>query len=262
MKIRHVLVAASAALWASLSIAAEIFPKPLHITRVIEDPIARSRTTVDEYLVGDVMISTTGARTAIFDYQSSRITIIDRTAGTYSISTFEEFAASRPMLPASAAAKRQTKDSWTIETKATEQRAGRESDVREAKEKNSQSPRTVRVTTDRAISLNTEGFEVLTGSRYPLSGDELTEVVREVARRDATATSKAASSFSLPLMTVVTYRDGSEEIKLVNEVTRVVEEAPNALLTEIPRGARKVDSPFVSIDRKLKEIDTLPGSKQ
>lgn len=261
MHVRRALVAATAALWIPLSFAAEIFPRPLHITRVIEDPLANSRTTIDEYLVGNVMISIAGARTAIFDYATSRITIIDRAAGTYSISSFEEFAASRPA-PAAQSSKRRAADQWAIAEKGTEIRAGRRSAVREAREAAGGASRTIRVAADPAIELTAEGFDVVSGARYPMHGDEVTSVLRDLSAPAGAAASKRAAGFALPLQTVITYADGADELRLINEVTRVVEEAPSAKLTEIPRGARKVDSPFLSLQRQLAEIDALPERKR
>ncbi len=78
------------------AIAAEVlFPEPLHITREITDPISGSTVTVDEYCHGNRIGAVEGPRTAIVDYERGEITSIDRSRGTFSVTSFEAVASAQ-----------------------------------------------------------------------------------------------------------------------------------------------------------------------
>jgi hypothetical protein len=96
---RLVLSLAIGAIAGSLSLHAQaLFPKSLHLTRAIDDPLSGSQTIVEEFLVGNRVISSretaSEKKTVIVDYSTSQITIIERSGSdtTYSISSFDEYA--------------------------------------------------------------------------------------------------------------------------------------------------------------------------
>jgi hypothetical protein len=75
-----------------LALFAVLFPSPLHLTRVVTDPVAGSKSVIEEYCHGDRIVSIAGRRTAIAEYDRKTLTTIDFEAGTYSVVTFDELA--------------------------------------------------------------------------------------------------------------------------------------------------------------------------
>src|SRR5579872_2758433 len=118
-------VALSAWLVASSSFGA-LFPTPLHLVRCIDDPVANSSTTIDEYCYGDRIVTINGPRVAITDYAEQRLTEIDHQRGTYSVTSFAEIAKARPV---------------ALDSKTT-----------------------VRVEVDRGVALSREAVEALIGA--------------------------------------------------------------------------------------------------
>ena len=137
-------VALCAWLVASSSFAT-LFPTPLHLVRRIDDPIARTSTTTDEYCYGDRIVTINGSRVAITDYAEQRLIEIDHQRVTYSITSFADIAKSRPAVP-------------------------------EAKTN-------VEVTVDRSVSLSREAVEALVGASYPnRHADEHDRILAAAAR--------------------------------------------------------------------------------
>lgn len=253
MHIRNIVVAAVAALWASASFAAEIFPRPLHITRVIEDPIAQSKTTVDEYLVGNVMISIAGGKTAILDYGKNQLTLIDRDASTYSISTFEEIAQSLPPV-----VQRLRSEKLSVRELPGRRKAGRDADVYEVVPSDTAASfARIEVALARDIELTREALEVVIGSRYPNArGSEHEAVMR--AAGAASAARGSSETFRLPLEQVTDYAIDGETLRQRNSVVAIREELPPSELIAVPPGATRVESKFVTMRRLLEEVDRLP----
>lgn len=238
--------------------SAQVFQRPLHIQRKLSDPISKSEVVVDEYLVGNRMISVRGAKTSIFDYSRNEITLIDREHSTYSVASFEQYAASRPAPRAAAASKKA--DAWQTQSIAAQTTAGRLGDVVEAKPSGKKSEvASIKVTLDRTLDLSDEAFSALSGSRYPGNADATQQLVARVARRN-NASAKGEARFALPLSTVVTYEIGGEKLESRNEVLSVTEEEPSPQLVTIPAGAVRVAAPFVSIERELEELDHIKNA--
>lgn len=258
MKSKIVLVAATVALWISPSFAAEIFSKPLHIKRIVEDPISKSSTTIDEYASGNSVVSVIGERTAIFDYAAAKITVIDRSRGTFSVSTFEEYAAAQPQSKLSAKSKVASDGRWEVRELSPSTHAGRVTDVRAAHEKGPGASRVVTVATARDIELSADGFDALMGTRYPGTASEEADVVRLLATRTAAASGKTLAQYALPLSTSITYGEKSEDITFRNSVIHVDAERIPPHLLLIPPGATRVASPFESAERKLDDLNRLP----
>jgi len=54
--------------------AATLFPQPLHLVREITDPISRATIKVDEYCLGNRIVSANRVRSVIVDYDKQTVT--------------------------------------------------------------------------------------------------------------------------------------------------------------------------------------------
>src|SRR5262245_33193591 len=72
--------------------AEPLFPTPLHITRQVHDPITDRTFVLDEYAQGNRLVSVSGAKTSIADYEKGELTEIDRDTATYSVTRFDAIA--------------------------------------------------------------------------------------------------------------------------------------------------------------------------
>src|SRR5688500_2496689 len=69
-----------------------LFPTNLHLTRQVQDPLSGKTVTIDEYCSGNRVVSVSGDKTVIADYDKQQLIEINRKEGTYSISRFDEVA--------------------------------------------------------------------------------------------------------------------------------------------------------------------------
>src|SRR5437667_6803753 len=72
--------------------AGPLFPRPLQLTRVVDNPSGGEPTIIEEYYSGFRVVSVVGQRTVIADYEKQEILEIDRAASTYSVTSFEQLA--------------------------------------------------------------------------------------------------------------------------------------------------------------------------
>ena len=211
-------VALSAWLVASSSFGA-LFPTPLHLVRRIEDPIAQSATTLDEYCYGDRIVTINASRVAITDYAEQRLIEIDHQRLTYSITSFADIAKARPALP-------------------------------EAKT-------TIKVEVDRTVALSREAVEVLVGAAYPnrhaAEHDRILAAAAPPAAGRIAAQSQPA--YGLPSDTSITYDNG---LTTRNVIVRVDHDLPPAQQMLIDPGATRVESSLTRTPRELKQLDALP----
>ena len=242
--------------------AAPLFPEPLHLTRVVETPLGE-RTTVEEYLAGNRVVTVTADRTVILDYDKQTMTEIS--LGTYSITPFDELArAGQPaQRPASSAASLSA-DGW--EVREASRPAGRDrGDYAIARPDSASSPIVeVQVGVDPTIRLSREAVEVLLGAAYPQRESVASAVVlRAVARRGGErrvqtlgANDAAEESLALPIEQSVTYAlDERQRVVVRNRVTRVGRELVPPEAIAIPAGAKLVPSPAVETRRRLDALD-------
>jgi len=90
------IVAALAILAAPVAFSATLlFSKPLHLVRRVDDPIAKTSVTIDEYCVGNRVVTIRGSKTAIADYDAQQLTEIDHVEQTWSVTSFADIAKSR-----------------------------------------------------------------------------------------------------------------------------------------------------------------------
>jgi len=199
-----------------LVLLAVLFPAPMHLTRVVSDPISGSETVIEEYCHGNRMVSVAGRRTAIAEYDKQTVTTIDFEAGTYSVATFDELA-----------------KAW---------RTGKPA-----------APPKMRVKPDLRHPLSREAAEVLLGAGHPAPpvAPEVLASLR-APRVAANAASAPSLEYSLPVEQVI---DLGEGLELRNAVTRIgTELAPQEAMT-IPHGARRVEAKAVALRRLADELD-------
>ena len=213
--------------------AAEVlFPKPLHLTRRIEDPFSKTPLVVEEYCAGNRVITVRGERVVIADYDRQELTEIDRAAGTYSITRFDEIAKVTPA-PARRAQALVTPRALGV----SRAESGRAVERFEALAENLK----IEFGVDRAIALKRPAIEVLLGASYPYHPAPQHEAVLSVD--------------GLPLEQTMTHAFEGREIVVRNVITRVAEETAPPELASIPPGARRVESRFTATTRTAGELD-------
>jgi hypothetical protein len=80
--------------------AGALFPRPLHLVRKVDDPISKTSATLDEYCIGNRVVTVRGAQVTIGDYEAQQLTEIDHAAQTWSVTPFADIAQSRAALDA------------------------------------------------------------------------------------------------------------------------------------------------------------------
>ena len=266
-KTARAVCAATAFVLSSLSAFAAtplLFPQPLHITRAVEDPSGKT-SVVDEYCRGNVVVSISGDRTVIADYEKQTLTEIDRAAGTYSVTPFTQLAKIAPPAPAIKA------DAY--EYRAAGPRSSRAgADYYEAAAKSERTPiRKVETGVDRSVKLSRDAAEVLAGAAYPRARSEESELALRATAPDvssrraqsnavAAAAAAQAQSYGLAVDQTVTYSMDGRTVVIRNKVTHVGHEEPMPELLAIPAGAHLVESPAIQALKALEEADRLPSS--
>ncbi len=237
-----------------------LFPQPLHLTRAVDDPSGKT-SVVDEYCRGNSVISITGDRTVIADYEKQTVTEIDRAGGTYSVTPFAQLANLAPQ-PRAMKPVEETYAYRAIGARAAHAGA----DYYEAEAKSAGTPiRKVETAVDRSVVLSRDAAEVLAGAAYPRSRSEESEIALHAAApgsavRRAQSNAAAAQSYGLAVEQNVTYEFEGRTVVIRNRITHVGHEEPLPSLTAIPSGARLVESPAVQARKALDEADRLPSS--
>lgn len=243
-----------------------LFPRNLHLTRQIQDPLSKKTVTIDEYCSGNRVVSVSGDKTVIADYDRQEITEIDRRAGTYSISRFDEVASAsaepstEQALTASATATKH--DRWKATPRGVRSSAaGRSLEQFEFAEEG-ENGRKVEVGIDRSVELTRDAVEVLIGAAYPNPRREEHEPllraagVREPSRITATAAEgTTGQAYGLPVTQAFTYSDSGAEVTFRTTVTRVGSEVPPAEMLIVPPAATRVESTAAAVRRQLRELD-------
>lgn len=248
-----------------------LFPEPLHLTRVVDDPIRGGTAVIEEFYIANRVISIAGDRTVIADYDRSELTEIDRAEGTYSITPFATLAAAVPKTRHEAIATTDEEERWTIRAATRSERPGAEFFFATPKARGD--IRTMEVGIDRSVRLTRDALDVIVGAAYPNDRPAEADVyVRAAApSRDprrpqsSSAGSNAAASadaYGLPVEQSVTYDAGGTAVVVRNRVTRVGKELPAPSLLAVPAGAKRVESQRVQTRRMLDELDVMPSAEQ
>lgn len=227
---------------------AVLFPQPLHIVRSLSDPISGSATTIEEYCVGNRVISLSGDRVTIADYERQELTEIDRAALTYSVTSFPDIARAnapstgrRPLAAASSATRKPlAAKSLGVRRSA----AGRSIEMYAIGEASETS---VTVGIDRNVSLSREAAEVLAGAAYPNAPAPHHEALIRAAAHD--------NAYGLAAEQSMQIEAAGDRITVTNTVTRITNELPPPDLTAIPTGARRVESRITAIPRLLDDLE-------
>lgn len=244
-----------------------LFPKPLHLTRELSDPISQKTTRIDEYCHGNRVVSVSGTRTAIADYAKGELTEIDFAAGTYSVTKFESIArVNEQNAPGpERAAVSSARDEWRVEAKGGTVIASRPAETTEAESTDGGARRLIRISSDRQLTLSRAAVEAVMGIGYPHRRDPSADVVLGALRsrqprmaNNAGGAAEAADEYRLPLEHVVRTDLGGEIFETRNTVVRVGDEMPSTEVLSIPPGAKLVESKAVATRRLLEELDRPP----
>jgi hypothetical protein len=240
-----------------------LFPRPLHITRRIEDPVSHATTVVQEYCAGNQVITISGDRITIADHGRQELTEIDRAAGTYSVTTFAALAeasmAARP-LARHAVAEAANQERWTATARASDA-----FDITFATAA-AGTPAKMQVALDRNVLLSKAALEVLIGAAFPHPHTDVHEAILNVAasapgggNRRVTG-SGADASYALPVEQSVTFNVDGQSLTVTSTVIDVRAEAAPPGTVTIPPGARLVESNAVRLARELRDADQLPNA--
>jgi len=239
-----------------------LFPKSLHLTRQIQDPLSAKTITMEEYCSGNRMVTITADRTVIVDYEKQEVTEIDRHAGTYSLTRFDEIA-SVVAETGKTALMAKPQRNWKATPLGVRGAAGRSVEQFEFVDGEA-TGRKVEVGVDRSIALSREAVEVLIGAAYPNPvRDEHDAVLRAANARGGvgrevktnSADDDGDASYSLPLTQAFTYADAGTEVTFRTTITRVGAETVPADALIIPPASKRVESRTTTIQRQLRELD-------
>lgn len=254
------------------SAATPLFPRPLHLTRAIEDSTTGKTSVIEEYCYGNRVASISGDRTVIVDYEKQEIIEISFADATYSVMRFEEFA--RFGASAGVPVKREaiTENSWTVrpsaapssaKTKGVRTNASVSAEYVEVSPRGTSPIRRIELGIDRSVSLSKDAIDVLTGSAYPhtptIEGELTVRAAAPVPasgnRLQANSVSTATTVYGLPIEQNVTYRGGAEELVMRMRITSVEEAEPPRDKVTPPPGAKLVPSRITETLRTLGDIE-------
>lgn len=246
------------------SAAAPLFPRPLHLVRRIDDPLAKSAPVVDEYCAGNRIVSVRGAKVVITDYDAQQVTEIDHAAHTYSITRFDELANARPKSPAPQLRSQSVSPSlsWKSATGAAKRSAAGKALETYVMTRGAEE---LSVGVDRDVQLSRDAIEALIGAAYPNArSHEHEALLQAAASRDARMATNAANApadavYGLPAEQVLTIDDAGTRVTIRNTIVRIGAETvpPDAL--ELDPGATRVESRRLRLQRELDQLDRLPA---
>jgi hypothetical protein len=244
------------------SAAEPLFPQPLHIVRVVDDPVAGRSMTVEEYYAGNRVVAVSGELVAIADYAAETLTRIDRAAGTFSIVRFADLAAARgELVPERRLA--MSSGSSTPLSHGTATHLGRSVELHRADLGDDSG--SVEIAVDRSFILSPKGLEVVSGSAWPsaptpqgraiLSATAPSSELRGIA-------SQSVRAHGLPVRVRTTFRMGSDSFTVENRVESIDSATVAAELIAIPPGASEVPHPDVEAARRLRELDMIAPTSE
>jgi hypothetical protein len=238
-----------------------LFPKPLHLTREVVDPISGKTSHVEQYCLANRVVSIAGSRTVIADYDRSEVTEIDREHGTYSVTPFSTVASARPHRKVIRAASTASGSAApAMQHRGTDRRAGRSVDLYAGDD--AAHTLHAEIAVDQSAALSRDAFDVLVGAAYPGEGDASTELIRSASRRPVGGVSSngtsVSESYGLPIEQTTRWDVNGRTITATNRVTRLSNDVAPSDLVAIPPGARRVDSRIVVAKRESEQLDALP----
>lgn len=232
--------------------ATVLFPTPLHIVRKYEDPITAKSTTIDEYCEGNRIVRVNGARTSMIDYGAQQLIEIDRAAGTYSVTKFDDIAKAAPRTHEST---RQWK------TTATAGRASAGGRALESFEIVSDGMK-IDVGVDRSVTLSRDAVEALIGAAYPNNHTPQHDALLSASspqRGGRAGVMSSADAYGLPAEQTVTITEDGRDLVARNSVVAVDNGVVPAAAVAIDPHARRVESPVTLVPKELEKLDRLPA---
>ncbi|HEX9982632.1 MAG TPA: hypothetical protein VGF69_05180 [Thermoanaerobaculia bacterium] len=253
-----------------------LFPRPLHLVRQIEDPISRKTSTIHEYCAGNQIITVSGSRVVIADYDRQQLTEIDRQANTYSVTRFEEIAKATPkQATASAKSADGTANgnaNGAPEWKSTSlgmksSTANRSVAAYELTRESAGEKQKLNVGLDPKVMLSRDAIEVLIGAAWPNPRGVHHDAVLNAAggARDGRAPrvrtegdTAGGATYALPVEQSLTIDVAGESLTMRSSIISVTSELPSPDVTAIPPGLELVESRLTRAARELRELDQLP----
>jgi len=254
--------------------AAALFPKPIHFVRKVEDSISRKSTTLDEYCAGNRIVTISGAKVTIADYDKQELTEIDHAAGTYSITRFDEVAKARkPSAPARATATSATDAAkWhTTPLGVKGAASGRSLETVEMTRDANNVKEKIEVGVDRQVGLSRDAVEALIGASYPNTRTEVHDLLLGAAApqrggsgranvASVPSSSDAADVYGLPSEQTMTFDVDGNHVSTHTAILSVTYDnvPPEAL--NIDPGATRVESNLTRVNKELQALDQLPSA--
>ena len=243
--------------------AAPLFAEPMHLTREVADPISGSTSKIDEYCFGNRVVSLRGTEPSIADDEKGELTEIDRTKGTYSVTSFDAIARALPEASSGAAKKIENQRAPELTDLGVRPVGARGGRAFESRIESPGASRKVEVVVDEQLKLSREGIEVLIGAAFPLRRSPEHDITIAASGRDR-ASGKVGPGFArdhaLPLEQTVTWEIDGDTLRVENRIVRVGNELPPPDLIAIPPGATLVESDLVLRKKMLEELDRLPSA--
>jgi hypothetical protein len=235
-----------------------LFPRPLHLVRRVDDPISKTYATIDEYCIGNRVVTVRAAKVTIADYDAQQLTEIDHAAQTWSVTTFADIAQSRAALDARMGVSPAPREARMM-VSGTRSPNGLETFVDETPH------RRLDIGVDRRVTLSRGAIEVLIGAAYPAKvTDEETEILAVAGSRGSISAMsvRATTAETYGLVTERTLTIDSDGTRLVsrNNIIRIGDETPAAEATLIDPGAKRIESRLTRLARELRDIDTIPAA--
>jgi hypothetical protein len=174
-----------------------------------------------EYCAGNQVVTVQGDAVVIADYGKQELVEIDRAAGTYSVTPFDEIA------------------------RAQSQYARKASEPGDVK---------VSIRIDESISLSRGALEVLIGAAYPNRHRAEHDSILNASRKRERGIATQGELHALPVEQIIEH----EGVTFRNTIVSMDRDRvpPDALL--IPPGAKLVESRTTRLARELRDLDRLP----
>jgi hypothetical protein len=240
--------------------APALFPQPLHLVRRIDDPFAKAPITVDEYCYGNRIVTVSGDRVKVVDYDEQTITEIDHAKATYSITRFDEIAKARPQNKGTAPKAASKVTPLGMKGSA----AGRSVDSFQIENPQMR----VVIGVDRSVTLSREAVEALIGASYPNTRREEHDQMLGVAAGRAGGGGRIAANsadgksadvpYGLPSDQTITYQTEGGAVTSRSSVLRVDGDLPPRDSMLIEPGATRVESHLTRLQREMHDADTIP----
>lgn len=272
------LVAAFIAVTVAVSLhAAALFPKPIHFVRKVDDSISAKSTTIDEYCAGNRIVTVSGARVTIADYEKQELTEIDHAAGTYSITRFDEVAKARKGAGSSARAASAPSAvpegakwrSTPLGVKGSP--SGRSLETVEMTREANNLKEKVEIGVDRQVALSRDAVEALIGASYPNTRSEVHDLLLGAAApqrggsgranvASVPSTSDASDVYGLPSEQTMTFDVDGNHVTTHTAILSVAYDSVPPEALNIDPGAKRVESNLTRVNKELQSLDQLPSA--